>query len=150
MIRTFIFALTMFVVCAQASATESLPVIKNAYAYETAASQKTGAVFLEIRNTGAEPLWLEGVTAEIAETTQLHTNDMTDGIMKMREVDAYEIPAGGRLTLAPTGHHIMLMNLKATLMRNTLFPLILHFKDRAPIPVEVTVRALSTSTGKTP
>ena len=35
--------------------------------------------------------------------------------MKMRPIEAVEVPAHGSATLQPGGHHVMFMGLKATL-----------------------------------
>ncbi|WP_169336702.1 copper chaperone PCu(A)C [Woodsholea maritima] len=44
---------------------------------------------------------------------ELHTVISEGGIMQMRPVEGYDIPAGGWLELAPRGHHMMVFGLAA-------------------------------------
>jgi copper(I)-binding protein len=55
---------------------------------------------------------------------------MVDGVMKMAEVKGgLELPAGKAVELKPGGYHIMLMDLKQPLEKDSTLPLTLIFKD---------------------
>ena len=55
---------------------------------------KNGAAFLTIRNTGPADRLL-GAESGVART-ELHTHLMQDGVMRMRQVEAIEVPSGRR------------------------------------------------------
>jgi copper(I)-binding protein len=55
---------------------------------------------------------------------------MEGDIMRMRAVaGGLELPAGKTVELKPGGYHVMLMDLKAALPKETTVPLTLVFKD---------------------
>jgi copper(I)-binding protein len=61
--------------------------------------------------------------------------------MRMREAGPLEVPANGKLTLAPGGLHIMLMGLKKPLAAGSSFPLTLQFEKAGEVKVEVQVES---------
>jgi periplasmic copper chaperone A len=54
---------------------------------------------------------LTGASTPAAQAAQLHTVSMEGGVMKMRQVDGIDLPAGQSVTLKPGGYHLMLMGL---------------------------------------
>ncbi len=75
---------------------------------------KSAAAFMLIRNTGSDDDRLIAAEADFANTVQLHTHIMENGIAKMREVEGgFPVEAGGSHELARGGDHIMLMGLKS-------------------------------------
>jgi len=54
---------------------------------------------------------------------------MDNNVMKMRAVPGLDLPAGKAVELKPGGYHVMLMDLKAPLKKDTTIPLTLVFKD---------------------
>ena len=60
--------------------------------------------------------------------------------MKMGELaDGIEVPAGGTVTLAPGGMHIMFMKLKQPFVEGTAVPLTLTFEKAGSVDVELSV-----------
>ena len=49
--------------------------------------------------------------------------------MKMRAMPQLDLPAGKAVELKPGGYHVMLMDLKQPLIKDTKVPLTLTFKD---------------------
>jgi len=50
-------------------------------------------------------------------------------VMKMRAVPALDLPAGKTVELTSGGYHVMLMDLKTALPKDSTVPLTLVFKD---------------------
>lgn len=113
--------------------------ITQPYAYATTSVQKNGAVFLRLNNQSAQGDTLTKAAADIAERVELHTHAMDGGIMMMRQVEGYDIPARSDITLKPAGHHIMLMNLKAPLKAGERFPLTLSFTHAPERVIDVEI-----------
>jgi len=102
-----------------------------------------GAIYLEINNeTGQEDRLLSVATdgAGVAETHET----VTDGdVLRMEpRPDGFPIPAGQTLELAPSGKHIMLMELSEGLAAQGVLTLTLHFEKAGHITVEVPVQSL--------
>ena len=62
--------------------------------------------------------------------------------MKMRQVQAVDVPAGGDVTFEPSGYHVMLMDLKAPLKEGDLLPITLVFEKAGEIKLEATVEPI--------
>jgi periplasmic copper chaperone A len=120
--------------------------IGQPWARATPPSAPAGGGFLKITNTGATPDRLISASSPVAELVQVHEMKMDGNVMRMREVEkGLEIPAGGSVTLAPGGLHLMMMGLKAPLAKDTRVPLTLVFEKAGRIEVELAVEAMGAS-----
>ncbi len=103
--------------------------VAGAYVFATAPTQKTGAAFMALQNTGKADATLIGAWSSVAEKVELHTTTMENGVMRMRPVDQFVIPVGGTLVMAPHSHHIMLIGLKEPLKVGDKLTIRLRFAD---------------------
>lgn len=101
--------------------------VEGAWARATVPGQKASGAFMRI--TASEPLQLLRAETPAAGHAEVHEMKMEGGVMKMRALPALELPVGKTVELNPGGHHIMLMDLKAPLAKDTQLPLTLVFKD---------------------
>ncbi|HSO41874.1 MAG TPA: copper chaperone PCu(A)C [Rhodospirillales bacterium] len=99
-----------------------------------------GAAFLTIDNAGSKPDRLVSASSQVAKTTELHTHIRDGEVMRMRRIDAIEVPAKATTTLQPGGLHIMFMDLSAPLAAGGSFPLTLTFAEAGDVNVTVTVK----------
>ncbi len=67
------------------------------------------AGFMEIHNTGSEPVAIVDARADGFGHVELHNTTMEDGVMRMRRIDALTIEPGQTLMLEPGGLHVMLI-----------------------------------------
>lgn len=66
---------------------------------------------------------------------------MDGDVMKMRAVEGgLELPAGKTVELKPGGYHVMLMDLKAALPKDSTIPLTLVFKDAKGVESKVELK----------
>ncbi|MFC5586930.1 copper chaperone PCu(A)C [Nitratireductor kimnyeongensis] len=101
---------------------------------------KAAGGFVTIMNDGEEDDQLIGAKAGFAGRVELHTMDMTDGVMKMRHLpDGIPVPAGETVSLAPGGLHIMFMDLRESLAEGGPVPVSLTFEKAGTIEVEMSV-----------
>ena len=143
----FIFALLASFLLAQPLLAQGYKVgsleITQPWARATAPSAPAGGGFLKITNTGATADRLVSVSSPAAALTQIHEMKMDGNVMRMREVEkGLDIPAGGSVTLAPGGLHLMLMDLKGPLKQGTRVPVTLVFEKAGKIDVELSVEAM--------
>ncbi|WP_407566160.1 copper chaperone PCu(A)C [Streptomyces sp. 184] len=94
------------------------------------------AGYLTVRNDGAAADRLTGVSTDLADDVTLHT---TQG-ERMRAVDGLDVPAGGELSLARGGDHLMLEKLDRRPEVGEKVSFVLHFAESEPIEVEVPVQ----------
>ena len=88
---------------------------------------------------------LIGVSSTLVPKVEIHTMTMQGDVMRMREVDAIDVPAHATVKLAPGGEHLMLMGLPAPLKAGDSVPLTLRFEHAGEQTVTVPVGALGAS-----
>ena len=129
----FIFTLFLTVlmgsVSLNAAAKDNLAdvAVQNAWVRTTVPGQKASGAFMTL--TAKADLQLVGVSSPVAGVSEVHEMKMTGDIMQMRAVPNLALPAGKVVTLRPGGYHIMLLDLKTALPKDTTVPLTLLFKD---------------------
>lgn len=72
----------------------------------------TAAGYLTISNEGTEADTLVSVSSPIAEKSEIHLMETTDGVMTMKPVEGVTIEPGETVDLKPGGYHLMFIGLK--------------------------------------
>lgn len=115
--------------------------IGHPYARTTAPGQPTGGGFLKFVNQGPAADKLLSASAAVAGAVELHTMRMEGDVMRMRQVETIELPAGATVELKPGGLHLMFIGLKQPLKAGDKFPLTLRFEKAGEVVVTVNVEA---------
>ena len=122
-----------------AHAAELVKVV-DPWARATVPGQKVGGVYMEL--VARQNLRLTGVKSVASETAAVHQMKMEKGMMRMRAVPFLELPAGKRVKLAPGGYHVMLFDLKQSLVTGQKLKLELTVEDSSKHPHQIVVEAL--------
>lgn len=101
--------------------------IENAWARATVQGQQATGAFMQL--TATQATQLVAVSSPVAGVAEIHEMKMEGGVMKMRALPALDLPAQKKIELRPGGHHLMLMDLKAPLSKDTHIALTLTFRD---------------------
>jgi periplasmic copper chaperone A len=139
------FALVAAVGCvrlAQAQVAISEPWVRG-----TVEGQTSTVAYMKFKSDiGAR---LVSVTSPLAARVGVHEMTMDGNLMRMRAVDALQVPAGGALALEEGHRHLMLEGLKRPLKPGDTVPLTLRFVDSRgttqTVEVQASVRALGAS-----
>jgi len=109
--------------------------VQNAWARATVQGQKATGAFMTLKaSTDAK---LVSVSSPVAGVAEVHEMKMEGDVMKMRAFAAgLDLPAGKSVELKPGGYHIMLMDLKLPLQKDTTIPLTLTFKDAKGVEIK--------------
>ena len=100
-----------------------------------------GVAYLTIRG-GDTPDRLVSATSPRAATVTLHTMTMQGSVMRMRQLDAIDVPANATIALAPNQPlHLMLEGLKTPLRKGETVPLVLTFERAGERRVEAVVES---------
>ncbi|HKQ26504.1 MAG TPA: copper chaperone PCu(A)C [Burkholderiales bacterium] len=110
------------------------------WARATVPGQKVGGVYMEI--VSPRDARLTGVASPVARAAEVHLMTMDGGIMKMRVVEALDLPAGRPVKLAPGGYHVMLFDLKKPLIAGEKVPLTLVIEEAGQRTQKKAVSAL--------
>jgi len=102
--------------------------VQNAWVRATVKGQMATGAFMTL--TAKDGAKLVGAASPAAGVAQVHEMKMDAGVMKMNEVKGgLELPAGKAVELKPGGYHVMLMDLKEQLTKDSTVPLTLTFTD---------------------
>ena len=97
--------------------------VTDAWARATMPGQKVSAAYMQIRADA--PARLLSATSPVVPRVEVHEMKMDGGVMRMRQLQAIELPAGKTVSLEPGGLHIMLMNLPKPIAAGDVIPLTL-------------------------
>ncbi len=105
-------------------------VIDHPYATPTPPGARTGAVYFRaLKNPGRDADRLLGASTPAAGSVEIHKTTMDGDVMRMRQIDALELPAGAEMKFRHGGEwHLMLIDLKAPLRKGDRFPITLRFE----------------------
>jgi copper(I)-binding protein len=118
-------------------------VITQAWSRATPGGAKVGGGYLTIENKGATPDRLIGGSADVAAKVQVHEMTMADGVMKMRPVEGgLTIDPGKTVKLAPSGYHLMIMDLKSPLKQGDKVPVTLEFEKAGKVAITLDVQGI--------
>ena len=101
--------------------------VKDAWVRSSVPGQMGTGAFMKI--TAKDGAQLVSVSSPVAGVGEVHEMKMEGDVMKMRAVPQLDLPAGKAVELKPGGYHVMLMDLKQPLLKDTKVPLTLTFKD---------------------
>ncbi len=121
------FSLVLTSMAALAQMANTAIKVDGAWARATVQGQKGTGAFMSL--TAKEATQLVGISSPVAGVAEVHEMKMEGDIMKMRAVPALDLPAGKKVELKPGGYHVMLMDLKAPLAKDSTVPVTLLFKN---------------------
>jgi copper(I)-binding protein len=101
----------------------------------------TGAVFMQLVNSGRQADRLLGGRTEVAEVVEIHETVMDGDVMRMQMLaEGLEIPAQGEVLLQPGGYHVMLIGLRRDLAVGDQFELELDLAESGTLLLKPEVR----------
>lgn len=132
---------------AQAPAPAPALKVDGAWVRATVQGQRGTGAFMNL--TSPQSLRLVGVSSPVAGVAELHEMKMEGDVMRMRAVSGLDLPAGKALQLRPGGYHLMLMDLKQPLQKDTQIPvtLILQNAQGQTSQLQLTVPVLLNAPG---
>ncbi len=124
--------------------------VKDPWVRATVPQQKATGAFMQLETRQATRL-IEA-RSPVAGVVEIHEMKMENNVMKMRQVDGLDVPAGKAVDLKPGGYHVMLMGLKEQMKEGASVPVTLVFegadKKRETVEVKATVRSLTGTAAK--
>jgi len=122
--------------------------VKDAWARTSVPGQKATGAFMKL--TAKDGAKLVAIATPAAGVAEVHEMKMDGDVMKMRAVPGgLDLPAGKTVELKPGGYHVMLMDLKAALPKDSSVPMTLTFKDAKGVEskLELTVPVATVAPG---
>jgi copper(I)-binding protein len=122
--------------------------IEHPWAKPSLKGVPNGVAYMTITNTGEADDTLLAADADFSNAVELHTMSMTDGVMRMRQLEAgVPLPSGETVKLEPGGLHVMLIGLKQPLTEGQTLPLTLTFEEAGTLEVELAIEEREAGAG---
>lgn len=116
--------------------------IEKPWARATAPGAKVAGGYMLIRNQGAAGDRLVSASSSASAKVELHVHLNDNGVMKMRQVPGYDVPAKGAFELKPGGAHLMFMDIKRPFKEGEKVPVKLKFEKAGDVNAEFHVGRL--------
>lgn len=114
--------------------------VENAWVAPTPGGVDVAAGYLTITNETAAADRLVSVSSPRAANVSVHEMSMDGGIMRMREMDGLDIPAGEQVTLQPSGLHLMFTGVNEPFVAGETVPIHLQFEHGGGMDVTAPVQ----------
>jgi hypothetical protein len=85
--------------------------------------------YFELHNGGTKPVTLMSADSPDCGMLMLHKSEQKNGVDRMFDVNAIDVPAGGTLRFAPGGYHLMCMDPGPVMKPGAAVSVRLHFAD---------------------
>lgn len=125
-------------IAAEYRAGEDLVVV-DPWTRATASAGGTGAGYMTLINDGEQADRLVAARSPAAAVVELHTHSMDGGVMRMRPVEAIDVPAGGTVALQPGGLHIMFIDTAEPFRPGSPVPLTVEFERAGEVELMLPV-----------
>ena len=102
--------------------------IERPWARATAPGAKIAAGYMVIHNKSDAPDRLIGGSTPSAARVETHVHVKDGEIMRMRQVQGYDVPAKGSFELKPGGAHLMFVDISQPFKEGDKVPVILKFE----------------------
>ncbi|KAA6182699.1 copper chaperone PCu(A)C [Thiohalocapsa marina] len=116
--------------------------VAEPYARAVPPGQPNSAVFMQLTNASQADRALVSAASPAAETVELHTHRLEDGMMKMRRIAQIDLPAGETVSLQPGGLHVMLIGLRQPLQPGDAVEVTLQLDDGSDLSLRAPVRKI--------
>jgi periplasmic copper chaperone A len=96
--------------------------------------------YFTLHNTGASAVQFTRAETPACGMVMLHQSMEMNGISKMADVTNVPVPAGGSVSFAPGGYHLMCMGPTAAMKPGGHVPVTLDFADGSKVAIDFAVR----------
>lgn len=161
-----VFVVTAFLCAGLVAAQESAVTARDAWVRMPAPSKMDTALYLVLENHSSQPRAVVSASSDAAAKLELHEmktvkkgdsmekpmggsdtsmgtsmdKSASQSMMTMAPVSKIDIPANGKVTLAPNGFHIMMFGLKSRPAVGDKINVTLKLDDGSTVPVVATVK----------
>ncbi len=139
-----LFALCLAAGSVSATQATAAVAVTGAWCRAAPVGAPTGGCYLTLTSDSDDRL--VSVATPAARRAEIHTMNMTGGVMRMRQVkDGLALPAGKAVALKPGGEHLMIIGPKTPLAAGGTLPLTLTFRKAPPQTLRVKIRDAAAS-----
>ena len=121
----------------------SAPIVaESAYFRLPIPGRDVSSAYLTLRNNSQQAVGLTAFTSEQVRAIELHEHVHKNGVMQMRRVEQFVLPAGETLVMQPGGHHLMLFGLSESFAEGAKITIELMLTTGDNVSITVSGRAV--------
>ncbi|MGH6875785.1 MAG: copper chaperone PCu(A)C [Rhizomicrobium sp.] len=135
----WIFASAALAGCMAAPALAADVAVTGAWFRSLPADLPAGGYF-ELHNSGTSPVVLVAAKSSACGMLMLHESTEQSGVSRMRDVHDLTVPAGGTVTFAPGGYHLMCMHPTSAMTPGRAVPVALVFANGGQLSAVFSVK----------
>ena len=121
----------------------SAPIVaESAYFSLPIPGRDVSSAYLTLRNNSPQAVGLTAFTSEQVRAIELHEHVHKNGVMQMRRVEQFVLPAGETLVMQPGGHHLMLFGLPESFAEGAKITIELMLTTGDNVSITVSGRAV--------
>ncbi|MDH4047574.1 MAG: copper chaperone PCu(A)C [Gammaproteobacteria bacterium] len=102
--------------------------------------RSASVAYMDMHNRSQHPLTIDGISSPEFVRAEIHETTLSDGIARMQALESITVDAGARLSFAPAGLHIMLLDPRKGLLPGATVRLELRYSDGGLLIVDAPVR----------
>ncbi len=134
-----ILAFSLMVGACSSSGSDGI-VVDDPWGRSSPMAANNGAFYMTIQGSDVDDR-LVAAYASVCGAPELHQTTVTDGVMRMQQVEGgIEIPAGGEAVLEPGGYHVMCINKDGEFKVGDIIPVTLTFETAEMQTVDAEIR----------
>lgn len=99
--------------------------------------------YFNVHNAGKNDLAILGAQSDGCSTVMMHKSSSTGGMSRMEMVDKVDVLAGGKVSFAPGGLHLMCMRPTSLMKIGGKVPVVLQLSDGTRVAATFSVRGAS-------
>ena len=113
--------------------------VEHAYIRATIPGTIHSSAYMSIENKGNEIVMLLSASSDVSERIEIHQHSMVNGMMRMRKVESIIIEPKERVTLQPSGLHLMIFDVKKPLKSQQEVEITLNFSNNESVTMPMPV-----------
>jgi copper(I)-binding protein len=138
----FVSLISLAACAGEAAARPACVAVTDAWCRATPKGAPTGGCYATL--TASADDRLVAVETSAAARAEIHSMDMTGGVMRMGKLDhGLALPAGRTVKLEPGATHLMIIGPKSPMVGGGTLPLTFKFAKAPPQSVKATIRAMT-------
>ena len=138
----YLLSLTLYSLTAEAVSKKEQLIVDAGYVRASIPGTNVSSAYMDLINEGENPTTLIKVTSAISPRIEIHEHIMTAEVMKMRKRDSLTIAAQSKITLQPSGYHLMIFDLKVPLQEKQQVTFTMHFNDNTTTEITLPVASI--------
>lgn len=114
-------------------------IVSGAYVQANIPGSDNTTGYMKLKNPNDTDVVIVGAETKVSSVTELHTHEIHNDRMQMRQVKSIRVKANDEVVLSQNGYHLMLIGLKQRIKPDEVISATLLFDDKSSQTIEMTV-----------